>query len=56
MRTYSKPYKVKGIKNEIRSGGLGEMRILLTGSSGMLGRECEAILKDDYEVIDPKKR
>ncbi|MEA3359507.1 MAG: dTDP-4-dehydrorhamnose reductase [Thermodesulfobacteriota bacterium] len=31
------------------------MKILLTGSSGMLGSECETILKDDYEVIAPKK-
>lgn len=31
------------------------MKILLTGASGMLGSECEAILKDDYEIIAPKK-
>ena len=31
------------------------MKILLTGSSGMLGSECEAVLTDDYKIIAPKK-
>ena len=31
------------------------MRILLTGSSGQLGSECNKVLKDDYEIISPNK-
>lgn len=31
------------------------MKILLTGSTGVLGSECEAVLKDDYNIIAPKK-
>ena len=31
------------------------MRILLTGSSGQLGSECNKVLKDDYEMISPNK-
>lgn len=31
------------------------MKILLTGASGQLGRECENLLKKSYEIISPKK-
>jgi len=31
------------------------MKILLTGSTGVLGSECEAVLKDDYNIIAPKR-
>lgn len=31
------------------------MKILLTGGSGQLGIECKDVLKDGYDIIDPKK-
>ena len=32
------------------------MRILLLGSTGMLGSECKKILSQDHEVIAPDKK
>jgi len=35
--------------------GLCEMKILITGSTGMLGSECTKVLGKDHEVITPGK-
>lgn len=32
------------------------MRILLIGSTGMLGSDCKEVLSDDYEIIAPDKK
>ena len=31
------------------------MKILLLGSTGMLGSDCKELLSEDYEVIAPEK-
>ena len=36
-------------------GGLG-MKILLLGSKGMLGSECEKVLSQEFELIAPEKK
>lgn len=37
-------------------GGYLKMKILLLGSSGMLGSDCKAVLSKEYEVIAPDKK
>ena len=46
---------MENVENEREGGGSGKMKILLTGSRGQLGSECEEIMKDDYEIIVPDK-
>ena len=39
-----------------RRPGDARMKILIVGSKGMLGSECEAVLSEDYEVVAPSRK
>ena len=35
---------------------MGQKKILLTGSKGMLGSDCKKVLGEDYDIIAPEKK